>query len=85
MKTFPSPPRLFPPITSDAVRAQYKKIFNDEYQEYLDLKGQVEVVHKEVTAFNDQMAAVKKGTEEAKVKMTHQEKTKKAIFHVFRC
>ena len=59
--------RMYPPITSDATRAEYKKIFNEEYQEYLSLKAQVEIVNKEVTALGDQVAAVKKGTEEAKV------------------
>ena len=59
--------RLFPPITSDATRNDYKRIFNEEYQEYLDLKGQIEVVTNEVTALSEQLAAVKKGTEEAKV------------------
>lgn len=58
---------MFPPITSDATRNEYKRIFNEEYQEYLDLKGQIEVVTNEVTALSQQMAAVKKGTEEAKV------------------
>ena len=68
---FPSPPpplRKYPPITSDATRAEYKGLFNEEYQEYLALKGQIEVVTNEVTALSEQMAAVKKGTEEAKVK-----------------
>lgn len=59
--------RLFPPISSDATRNEYKRIFNEEYQEYLELKGQIDVVTNEVTALNEQMAAVKKGTEEAKV------------------
>ena len=59
--------RKFPPITSDSVRAEYKRIFNEEYQEYLGLKGQIEVVTNEVTALSEQMAAVKRGTEEAKV------------------
>ena len=81
--TPPCPPlhcRLFPPITSDAARAEYKKVFNEEYQEYLNLKGQVEVVNKEVTALSDQMAAVKKGTEEAKVKIFQAEELKICVF-----
>lgn len=57
----------FPPITSDIVRSEYKRIFNEEYQEYLALKAQVEIINKEVTALSNQMAAVKKGTEEAKL------------------
>ena len=57
----------YPPITSEATRAEYKRIFNVEYQEYLGLKSQVEVVTNEVTALSEQMAAVKRGTEEAKV------------------
>lgn len=59
--------RQFPPISSDATRNEYKRIFNEEYQEYLELKGQIEVVTNEVTALSEQVAAVKKGTEEAKV------------------
>lgn len=50
------------------MRSEYKRIFNEEYQEYLALKAQVEIINKEVTALSNQMAAVKKGTEEAKVR-----------------
>jgi hypothetical protein len=65
---------LYPPITSDATRAEYKKVFNDGYQEYLNLKDQVEVVRKEVTALSDQMSAVKKGTEAKILKRKIREK-----------
>lgn len=64
--TYVIPYRLFPPITSDATRNEYKRIFNEEYQEYLGLKGQIEVITNEFTALSEQ-ASVKKGTEEAKV------------------
>ena len=57
----------FPPITSESKRTEYKHIFNEGYKEYLELKAQIEVVTKEVTSLNEQMSAVKKGTEEAKV------------------
>ena len=78
-------PRLFPPITSDTTRAEYKKVFNDEYQEYLNLKGQVEVVRKEVTALSDQMTAVDKGTEEARVKRREIEKFFVFLVWVVKC
>lgn len=61
-------PRKYPPINSPATRTEYKQIFNHEYQEYLELKTQVEAVTNDVTALTEQMTRVKKGTDEAKVK-----------------
>jgi len=61
----------FPPITSDQQRMDYKRVFNQEYDEYLKLKESIDLAftrhHQEYAALRDKIKSAPKHSEEAKV------------------
>ena len=57
----------FPPIESEAQRSEYKRVFNEEYVEYLRIKECMDALKDECAVLSERMSQVSKNSGEAKV------------------